>query len=117
MGKLTTHVLDTMHGRPAQGVQIELFSIQSHDRTRLVQLSTNADGRCDQPLLQDQALKKGVYELVFHMGDYFVAQGVKVPTPAFVDQVVVRFGVAHSQENYHVPLVATPWTWSTYRGS
>ena len=117
MGKLSTHVLDTMHGKPAQGVRVELFSLEDGSRNALADVQTNSDGRCDQPLLQGDALRKGVYELVFHIGDYFAGKGVRVPEPRFVDQVVLRFGVANSEENYHVPLVATPWTWSTYRGS
>ncbi len=117
MGKLSTHVLDTMHGKPAQGVRIALYRIQDDGRALLADTVTNSDGRCDQPLLQGDALQKGVYELEFHIGDYFAGKGVSVPEPRFVDQVVLRFGVAKPEENYHVPLVTTPWTWSTYRGS
>lgn len=117
MGKLSTHVLNTMHGIPAAGVLIELYAVHGEQRQLLKQLSTNSDGRCDQPLLQDEQLKQGIYELVFHAGDYFAEQGVSVPEPRFVDQITLRFGVARPEENYHVPLVVTPWTWSTYRGS
>jgi 5-hydroxyisourate hydrolase len=117
MGKLSTHVLDTMQGVPAQGVRIDLYYLCEADRQLLKQTATNADGRCDEPLLQGAALQQGIYELVFHAGDYFASQGVRVPEPRFVDQIVVRFGVAAASENYHVPLLATPWTWSTYRGS
>ena len=117
MGKLSTHVLDTMHGRPAQGVRVELFRVDGDKREPLADVATNSDGRCDQPLLEGDTLQQGVYELVFHIGDYFAGKGVRVPQPRFVDQVVLRFGVADATENYHVPLVATPWTWSTYRGS
>ncbi|PLC49162.1 hydroxyisourate hydrolase [Pollutimonas subterranea] len=117
MGKLTTHVLDTLHGLPAQNVQISFFSVQGDRRKLLKQLFTNGDGRCDEPLLQDGALQVGVYELVFHAGDYFAGMGIDVPQPRFVDKVAIRFGVAKPDENYHVPLVVTPWAWSTYRGS
>lgn len=117
MGKLSTHVLDTMHGRPAQGVCVELYRIDGASRTCLKTVKTNADGRCDAPLLDADNIKSGTYELVFHAGDYFAAQGVNVPEPRFVDQVVIRFGIANPLENYHVPLVVTPWTYATYRGS
>ncbi|MYN12516.1 hydroxyisourate hydrolase [Pusillimonas sp. TS35] len=117
MGKLSTHVLDTMHGKPAQGVHVQLYRLEGEQRTQLADVVTNSDGRCDQPLLQGDAVQRGTYELVFHIGDYFAGKGVKVPEPRFVDQVVLRFGIANPAENYHVPLVTTPWTWSTYRGS
>ncbi|MGX4641652.1 hydroxyisourate hydrolase [Massilia sp. SYSU DXS3249] len=117
MGKLSTHVLDTAHGRPAAGVVIELFAVEGEDRRRLVQARTNADGRCDTPLLEGDALRAGRYELVFAAGDYFAAQGVSLPEPRFVDRVTIAFGVADPGQNYHVPLVVTPWSYSTYRGS
>ena len=117
MGKLSTHVLDTVHGVPAQGVALELYRLDGESRTLLVQTATNQDGRCDAPLLHGPELTRGIYELVFHAGDYFAGKGVPLPEPRFVDQVVLRFGVANPDENYHVPLVVTPWTWSTYRGS
>lgn len=117
MGKISTHVLDTVHGIPAQGVVIEFYRLESDSRHLLKQTATNSDGRCDEPLLSGTALTRGVYELVFHAGDYFAQCGVELPDPRFVDQVTLRFGVANPDENYHVPLVVTPWTWSTYRGS
>jgi 5-hydroxyisourate hydrolase len=117
MGKLSTHVLDTAHGRPAAGVAVELFFIQGHARTLLASTATNADGRCDKPLLEGEALQAGQYELVFAAGDYFAAQGVALPSPRFVDRVTIAFGVADPSQNYHVPLVVTPWSYSTYRGS
>ena len=117
MGKLSTHVLDTAHGRPAAGVAIELYAVDAGSRTLLVQARTNADGRCDGPLLEGDALQAGRYELVFAAGDYFAAQGVALPEPRFVDRVTIAFGVADPAQNYHVPLVVTPWSWSTYRGS
>lgn len=117
MGKLSTHVLDTVHGVPAQGVAIELYRVENDTRHLLKQTATNSDGRCDEPLLSGPALTRGIYELVFHAGDYFAQRGVELPEPRFVDQVTLRFGVANPDENYHVPLVVTPWAWSTYRGS
>lgn len=117
MGRLSTHVLDTMHGVPAQGVRVRLYRLNGEGRTLLKEADTNADGRCDKPLLEGDAFLAGSYELVFHAGDYFAAKGVQMAQPRFVDQVVLRFGVAHAAESYHVPLVVTPWAWSTYRGS
>ncbi|MDX3896070.1 hydroxyisourate hydrolase [Pusillimonas sp.] len=117
MGKLSTHVLDTMHGTPANGVAVELYAIQGTSRKRLVQTVTNADGRCDAPLLQGDSLQIGRYELVFHVGEYFAGKGAALSDPPFLDQVIINFGVADPQQNYHVPLVVTPWSYSTYRGS
>lgn len=117
MGKLSTHVLDTMHGMPAQGVAIELHFINGAQRTCLVQTQTNVDGRCTEPLLQGPAFAPGKYELVFLIGDYFAKKGVTLPEPPFLDQVSIHFNVADPQQNYHVPLVVTPWSYSTYRGS
>ena len=117
MGKLSTHVLDTAHGRPAAGVAIALYAVEGEARRLLKQASTNADGRCDGPLLEGEALRAGRYELVFAAGDYFAAQGVALPEPRFVDRVTIAFGVADATQNYHVPLVVTPWSYSTYRGS
>ena len=117
MGKLSTHVLDTAHGRPAAGVAIELYAVQEGGRTLLKSDATNRDGRCDAPLLEGDALQVGRYELVFAAGDYFAAQGVDLPQPRFLDRVTIAFGVAEASQNYHVPLVVTPWSYSTYRGS
>jgi len=117
MGKLSTHVLDTAHGRPAAGVAIELYAIHASGRTLLKAGATNRDGRCDAPLLEGAALRAGRYELVFAAGDYFAAQGVALPEPRFLDRVAIAFGVADPSQNYHVPLVVTPWSYSTYRGS
>jgi 5-hydroxyisourate hydrolase len=117
MGKLTTHVLDTAQGRPGAGVRIELFRLAGAARTALADTRTNADGRCDAPLLEGEALQAGEYELVFHAGDYFAAAGLALPSPRFVDRVVLRFGVADAGAHYHVPLLVTPWGYTTYRGS
>lgn len=117
MGKLTTHVLDTAHGRPGAGIVIELFRLEGDTRRPLARAITNDDGRCDKPLLEGDALIVGEYELVIHAGDYFAAAGVRVPEPRFVDRVVVRFGIADVAAHYHVPLLVSPWAYSTYRGS
>jgi 5-hydroxyisourate hydrolase len=117
MGKLSTHVLDTAHGRPAQGVRVELYAAEAGARSLVKTEFTNADGRCGAPLLEGAELRPGQYELVFHAGDYFAAQGVELPSPRFLDRVTIAFGIADSGQNYHVPLVMTPWSYSTYRGS
>ncbi|MFN3788485.1 hydroxyisourate hydrolase [Massilia sp.] len=117
MGKLSTHVLDTAHGRPGAGVKIELYGVGTAGRTLIKQDVTNGDGRCATPLLEGELLRPGQYELVFHAGDYFAAQGVDLPSPRFLDRVTIAFGVFDSAQNYHVPLVMTPWSYSTYRGS
>jgi 5-hydroxyisourate hydrolase len=117
MGKLTTHVLDTAQGKPAAGMEMELYAIDGHARSLLKAVRTNADGRCDAPLLQDDEMRVGIYELVFGAGDYFAAQGVVLPDPRFIDRVTITFGIADPQQNYHVPLVVSPWSYSTYRGS
>ena len=116
MGRLTTHVLDTAAGRPGAGIRIDLFRIGT-DRRRLASLATNEDGRCDRPLLEGDGFVAGVYDLVFHVGDYFAGRGVAAPTPRFLDEVVIRFGVAAPNEHYHVPLLISPFGYSTYRGS
>ncbi|MGF6238347.1 5-hydroxyisourate hydrolase [Paraburkholderia sp. GAS38] len=117
MGKLTTHVLDTANGRPGAGIKVELFALSGDARRALKTTLTNDDGRCDQPLLEGDALVAGEYELVFGAGDYFASIGTKVPEPRFVDRVVLRFGVADAGAHYHVPLLVSPWSYSTYRGS
>ncbi len=115
MGQLTTHVLDTAHGRPAAGVAVRLFSL-GEKRALVSSQLTNQDGRTDEPLLDGTALVAGSYELEFDIGDYFAANGVKVSEPAFLNTVVIRFAV-NADEHYHVPLLASPWSYSTYRGS
>lgn len=117
MGKLSTHVLDITQGKPAAGVEIELYALDDDGRTLLRRAVTNQDGRCDAPLLQGDEMRAGKYELVFAAGDYFAAQGVVVPEPRFVDRVTIGFGIADAAQNYHVPLVVSPWAYSTYRGS
>jgi 5-hydroxyisourate hydrolase len=115
MGRLTTHVLDTALGRPAAGLTIELFRIGATTE-RILQARTNSDGRVDRPLLEGEAMKPGLYELRFHAGDYLKPLA-KLPDPPFLDVVPVRFGIASTDEHYHVPLLLSPFGYSTYRGS
>lgn len=117
MGKLSTHVLDTTQGKPGAGVEIELYLVSTAGRTLLKRDITNQDGRCAAPLLEGDTMQPGQYELVFAAGDYFASQGVALPAPRFVDRVTIAFGIAHADQNYHVPLVVTPWSYATYRGS
>lgn len=117
MGKLTTHVLDTAHGCPAAGVRLALFRIEGESRILLRTTHTNADGRCDVPILQNADFVAGVYELQFEAGAYFSARGLDVPEPRFVDVVNLRFGIADASAHYHVPLLVSPFSYSTYRGS
>jgi 5-hydroxyisourate hydrolase len=121
-GSLTTHVLDTARGLPAPGVAIELYRLHNEGamderRERLVRAVTNADGRTDRPMLQGVDLRAGRYELVFLVGDYFRRTLTDPPAVLFVDRVPIRFGVADPAAHYHVPLLASPWSFSTYRGS
>lgn len=115
MGRLTTHVLDTTAGAPAAGLTVELFRLTG-GANRLVVARTNDDGRLDQPLLEGDALTAGVYELRFHAGEYLRSRHA-LPDPAFLDVVPIRFGVAAPQQHYHVPLLISPYGYSTYRGS
>ena len=117
MGKLSTHVLDVTQGKPGVGVKLALYAIKGNEKVLLKNAITNSDGRCDAPLLQGDELLAGRYELVFGAGDYFAGQGVELPSPRFVDEVVIAFGIADPAQNYHVPLVVSPWAYSTYRGS
>jgi 5-hydroxyisourate hydrolase len=117
MARLSTHVLDTMNGKPAAGVKIELYALDGAARNLVKTVATNSDGRTDAPLLTGEAYKPGRYELVFHIGDYFRGLGASLPDPAFLDVVPLRFGIAEADGHYHVPLLASPWSYSTYRGS
>ncbi len=117
MGKLSTHVLDISIGKPGAGVQVALYAVEAGQKTLLKTEVTNHDGRCNAPLLEGDSLKPGQYELVFAAGDYFDKQGVALPSPKFIDRVTLAFGVADASQNYHVPLVVSPWAYSTYRGS
>jgi 5-hydroxyisourate hydrolase len=113
MARLSTHVLDTSRGKPAQGVAIDLRFCGNLVKTAV----TNMDGRTDQPLVSGDRLETGIYELTFHAGDYFRSAGIQLADPPFLDDVVIRFGVADPQGNYHVPLLLSPYGYSTYRGS
>jgi 2-oxo-4-hydroxy-4-carboxy-5-ureidoimidazoline decarboxylase len=116
-GRLSTHVLDTYHGRPAAGVTVELFEVGQSARALLTRVTTNRDGRPDRPLISDSPLRVGNYELLFHVGDYFRSCGVTRDARPFLDMVPVRFGIAEPEGHYHVPVVTTPWSYSVYRGS
>ena len=113
-GFLTTHVLDTARGRPAAGLTLELFKINGDGRSALKTTRTNDDGRTDEPLLKEDEFGRGVYEIVFRVGEYF---GEEAGSPPFLDEVPIRFGVSDPEAHYHVPLLTSPWSYSTYRGS
>jgi 5-hydroxyisourate hydrolase len=119
MGKLTTHVLDTALGKPAEGMRLTLWAVNSHAdiKTALKTVETNSDGRTDEPLLVAEELEVGIYELVFEVAPYFASCNLDLPNPPFLDQVPIRFSVADPKINYHVPLLVSPWSYSTYRGS
>ena len=118
-GKLTTHVLDTAQGRPAANMAIELWAIapETNEKTLLKSIRTDRDGRTDSPLLTDGELQQGIYELVFNVGEYFAEHFKDLPNPLFLDRVPIRFGIADANAHYHVPLLTSPWSYSTYRGS
>jgi len=118
-GKLTTHVLDTAHGKPAANMTIELWIVdaRSQERTLLKTTITNIDGRTNNPLLIDDEFQPGIYELVFMVGEYFSQFLVNTPNPPFLDRVPIQFGIADPTAHYHVPLLTSPWSYSTYRGS
>lgn len=115
-GYLTTHVLDTARGCPAQGLRIDLYRIEGETRAWIHSLTTNADGRTDRQILPAEEFEIGTYELVFHAGDYLRASGQDGDAPLFLDMVPIRFGMSH-EAHYHVPLLLSPYGYSTYRGS
>lgn len=118
MTGLTTHVLDTARGVPAQGLKIELYRLSGDARDKVKTVSTNADGRVDGgPMLVGDAFREGEYELIFHAGDYLRMTGHSLPEPAFLDVIPIRFGIADTTAHYHVPLLLSPFGYSTYRGS
>ena len=117
MGKLTTHVLDTANGCPAAGMRVTLLRIDAAGATALKTITLNADGRADAPLLEGEALQRGRYRLVFTVAPYFRARGAELPDPPFIDEVPLDFGIADPGLHYHVPLLASPWSYGTYRGS
>ncbi len=114
---LSTHVLDTMHGCPATGMAVALYATHGQEATLLKSLVLNSDGRTDAPLFDDNTLQVGTYRLTFAVADYFKAKGVQLPEPNFLGQVSLDFGVARTDQHYHVPLLVSPWSYSTYRGS
>jgi 5-hydroxyisourate hydrolase len=117
MGKLTTHVLDTARGIPAAGVDIALYRNDGSLFTAVTRARTNADGRCDAPLIEGDAMRPGRYRLAFLAGAYFRRQGIAVAEPPFIDVVTIDFGIADHAAHYHVPLLVSPWSYTTYRGS
>jgi 5-hydroxyisourate hydrolase len=117
MGRLSTHVLDTANGKPAAGVGIRLYALHGDERKLLKSATTNADGRTEAPLLTGDELIAGIYELVFCASKYHRAKGETLASPPFLDEITVRFGVADPAANYHVPLLLSPYSYSTYRGS
>lgn len=114
---LSTHVLDTMHGCPAAGMAVSFFRTEGDQATLLRQLVLNSDGRSDAPLFDNASLQVGTYRLTFDVAAYFKARGVTLPEPNFLSRVSLDFGVAHADQHYHVPLLVSPWSYSTYRGS
>ena len=116
MAKLSTHVLDTMHGQPAEGVELELYSLSPKHKL-IKKLTTNADGRTDELLLSEDEMEIGQYEIVFHTQAYFKSKNVKLNDPTFLDDVPIRFSITNKDDNYHVPLLLSPWSYSTYKGS
>ena len=117
MGKLTTHVLDTARGKPGAGIRIELYRLDGDQRSLVADTKTNADGRTDQPLIGGRPLPIGRYELRFAVGNHFRSRGIESGDPPFLDVVPLRFSIAEPEGHYHVPLLCTPWSYSTYRGS
>lgn len=117
MGLLTTHVLDTAKGQPARGLRVELFRLERDRPIKIAETITNPDGRCDTPLVEGVDLVSGIYELRFHAGSYLDTGGPSAPEPKFLDCIVIRFGIADPKQHYHVPLLLSPYGYSTYRGS
>ena len=117
LGQLTTHVLDTANGCPAAGMRVRFSRLDGDIVTELKALSLNADGRADAPLLEGSTHSPGRYRLVFSVAAYFAGRGVQLPDPPFLDDVTLDFGIAAADQHYHVPLLVSPWSYSTYRGS
>ena len=115
MTKLTTHCLDTFSGKPAKGIKVDVYSI-SEKREKIKSITLNNNGRSEKPLIEGANFKEGQYELVFFVGDYF-KKITDLPKTPFLNEVVIKFGVSNSQEHYHIPLLVSPWSYSTYRGS
>jgi 5-hydroxyisourate hydrolase len=116
MGQLTTHVLDTTAGLPAGGIRLELHDLSPAIPQLVVAVSTGKDGRCPSPLLAGSAFKAGRYAITFYVAEYFRSRGVELPVPAFIEDAVIRIGIAHPDQHYHVPVLVSPWSYSVYRG-
>ena len=116
MTKLTTHVLDVYSGKPGKGIKVDLYYVENNDRKKIKSVTLNNDGRTDQALIEGTNFKEGQYELVFFVGDYFkkITETPKIP---FLDDIIIKFGISNAKEHYHVPLLVSPWSYSTYRGS
>ena len=116
MTKLTTHVLDVYSGKPGKDIKVDLYYVENNDRKKIKSVTLNNDGRTDQALIEGTNFKEGQYELVFFVGDYF-KKITELPKIPFLDDVVIKFGISNTKEHYHVPLLVSPWSYSTYRGS
>ena len=116
MTKLTTHVLDIYSGKPGKGIKVDLYKINNEKKEKLNSVLLNTDGRSDKPLIEGSNFIEGQYELIFFVGDYF-KNIAKLPNTPFLNDVVIRFGISNPKEHYHVPLLVSPWSYSTYRGS
>ena len=116
MTKLTTHVLDVYSGKPGRGIKVDLYHVQNNKKEKLNSVILNNDGRADNPLIEGSDFKEGQYELIFFVGDYF-KKITEVPKIPFLDDVIIKFGISNAKEHYHVPLLVSPWSYSTYRGS
>ncbi len=116
MTKLTTHVLDIYSGKPGKGIKVDLYHLLDGKREKLNSVILNNDGRAEKPLIEGSNFKEGQYEIIFFVGDYFkkITETPKIP---FLDDIIIRFGISNSKEHYHVPLLVSPWSYSTYRGS
>ncbi|MGR5000069.1 hydroxyisourate hydrolase [Vibrio celticus] len=117
MGRLTTHVLDTTHGLPGAEIKVELYKVNEDSTEKLATVSTNSDGRTDAPILAGNDFRPGKYQLVFYVADYYKSKGVELDGVPFLDDVVIRFGLDDPEAHYHVPLLVSPYSFSTYRGS
>ena len=116
MTKLTTHVLDIYSGKPGKAIKVELYHLANNEKKKIKTITLNDDGRADQPLLEGDKFLEGKYEMVFFIGDYF-KNITDLPKTPFLNEVVIRFGISKPNEHYHVPLLVSPWSYSTYRGS
>ncbi|PMN79722.1 hydroxyisourate hydrolase [Vibrio splendidus] len=117
MGRLTTHVLDTTHGLPGAEIKVELYKVNEDSTEKLATVITNSDGRTDAPILAGNDFRPGRYQLVFYVADYYRSKGVELDGVPFLDDVVIRFGLDDPEAHYHVPLLVSPYSFSTYRGS